>query len=70
MSRLVAHVDGVLGNCEVCRAFDKAPHLPVAGTSSVSCFNERIQVDLLFSGDIIAVHAMDAFSKYSLLHPV
>ena len=70
MSHLVAHVDSVLENCEVCRAFDKAPHLPIAGTSSVSCFNERVQVDLLFLDDIIAAHAMDAFSKYSLLHRV
>ena len=70
MSHLVAHVDSVLGNCEVCRAFDKAPHLPIAGTSSVSCFNERVQVDLLFLDDIIAAHAMDVFSKYSLLHRV
>ena len=67
---LIAHLDGVLGNCEVCRAFDKAPHLPVAGASSVSCFNERAQVDLLFLDDIIAVHAMDVFSKYPLLRPV
>ena len=70
MSHLVAHVDSVLENCEVCRAFDKAPHLPIAGTSSVSCFNERVQVDLLFLDDIIAARAMDVFSKYSLLHRV
>ena len=72
MSHLVAHVDGVLDTCEVCRAFDKAPHLPIAGTSSVSCFNERVQVDLLFLDDILAAHAMDVFSKYSILrrrHP-
>ena len=42
MSHLVAHVDSVLETCEVCRAFDKAPHLPIAGTSSVSCFNKRV----------------------------
>ena len=27
-------------------------------------------MDLLFLGDIIAAHAMDVFSKYSLLHQV
>ena len=70
MSHVVAHVDSVLETCEVCRAFDKAPHLPIAGTSSVSCFNERVQVDLLFLDDIIAAHAMGAFSKYSLLRQV
>ena len=70
MSHLVARVDSVLENCEARRAFDKAPHLPVAGTSSVSCFNERVQVDLLFLDDIIAVHAMDAFPKFSLLQRV
>ena len=32
-------------------------------------FNEKVQVDLLFLGDLVVAHAMDVFSKYSLLHP-
>ena len=42
----------------------------MAGTSIVSRFNEMVQVDLLFLDDIIVVHAMDVFSKCSLLHQV
>ena len=30
-------------------------------------FNERLQMDLLFLGDIITLHIMDVFSKYSML---
>ena len=70
LSHLVAHVDSVLDTREVRRVSDKAPHLPIAGTSSVSCFNERVQADLLFLDDIIAARAMDVFSKYSLLRRV
>ena len=70
MSHLVAHVDGVLENCEACRAFDTAPRPQIAGTSYVSCINEKVQMDLLILGDVIVVHAMDVFSKYSLLHRV
>ena len=69
-SHSVNHVDDVLGNCDVCRAFAGAPHVPIAGTSAVSMCNEEVQVDLLFLGDVVVAHAMDVFSKYSLLHPV
>ena len=31
--------------------------------------NEEVQVDLLFLGDIIALHAMDMYTKSSLLPP-
>ena len=48
MSHLVNHVDDVLENCDVCRAFDKAPHLPTAGASAVPTFNGKAQVGLLF----------------------
>ena len=48
MSHLANRADEVLENCDVCRAFDKAPRVPIAGTSAVSMFNEKVQVDLLF----------------------
>ena len=70
MSHLIERVDIVLGKCEVRRAFDKAPLLPTAGASTVSCFNVRVQVDLLFLDDVIAAHAMDVSPKYSLLRQV
>ena len=63
-------MDAVVTQCEVCRAFDKAPHLPIAGTSMVAAFNEKLQVDLLFLDDLIVLHIMDVFSKYSVLTPV
>ena len=67
---LIQYVDEVVGNCDVCKAFDSAPAIPVAGTSSVSAFNEKLQVDLLFLDDIIVLHVLDLFSRYSLLAPV
>ena len=69
-SHLANYVDDVLGNCDVCTAFDKAPHVPIAGTSAVLMFNEKAQVDLLFLGDPIVAHAMHVISKNSLLRPV
>ena len=64
---LIQHVDEVVSQCETCQAFAEAPHLPIAGTSQVAMFNERLQMDLLFFDDIIALHIMDVFSKYSIL---
>ena len=49
--------------------FEVAPHIPIARTTTVSAFNEKVQVDLVFLGDLIVAHAMDVFSKNSLLRP-
>ena len=68
-SHLVNFVDETLEHCDVCRAFDKALYVPIAGTSMASEFNEKLQVDLLFLDDNIALLAIDAFSKYPLLLP-
>ena len=57
--RLLGCVSGVLGPCEVCRASEEAPHLPVAGTSAAPPFNEKLQVVLLSVGGVGALHAMD-----------
>ena len=70
VSHSVNDVDEVLENGDVCRASDKAPHVPLAGASAVSMFNEKVQVDLLFIEDLIALRAMDAFPKDSLFLPV
>ena len=64
---LIQHVDEVASQRDTCKAFEKAPHIPISGTSTVSMFNERLQMDLLFLDDIIALHIMDVFSKYSIL---
>ena len=64
------HVDEVLDHCDVCRAYGKAPHAPIAGTSAVSTYNEKAQGGLLLLGDLIALHAAEMFPKYSLLPPV
>ena len=60
-----AYVDDVLGQRQVCRGFDTASHLPIAGTPTVSTFNETGQVDLLFSVDECALRAADDYAKYS-----
>ena len=58
---LLQDVDEELERRGVCRAFGRAPHLPIAGTSAVLMFNGKLQVDLLFLGDIIALHVMEVF---------
>ena len=57
----------VLDQCEISRAFDKAPHLLIAGAFTVSMFDKKLQVVLSFSEDAVALYAMDFFSKFSLL---
>ena len=69
MSHLANHVDKALETCDVCRASDKAPRIPIAKATTVSACNETVQVDLLFLDDHIVARAMDVFSKYSLLRP-
>ena len=64
---LVRHVDDVVAQCDVGAAFEKAPHIPISGTSSASMFNERQRIDLLFLDDIIAQRVMGVFSRYSIL---
>ena len=69
-SHLLTCVDEVSEQCEGRRAFDRAPHSPIAGTSTVAMFNEKLRVDLLSLHDILAFHVMGVFSEYSLLIPV
>ena len=63
-------VDEALARCEVCQAFERAPRAPAAGISTVATLNGKLQAGLLFLGDIVALHVMDVFSKYSPLIPV
>ena len=63
---LLRHVEEVVNQCDVCKALDKAPHTPIGGTSTVATFNEKLQVDLLFLGDLIVLRIMDVFSRYSI----
>ena len=69
-TRLLTFVDGVLKQRGVRRSPDKAPHVPVAGTLTVSMFREKSHEDFLVSGDIIALRAMVVASKYFYLAPV
>ena len=66
---LLWRVDEASERRDVCRASRRAPHVPIAGTSTVSTFKNKMQVDLLFLGDIIVLRVMDVFSKYSPLTP-
>ena len=59
---LIQHVDDVVSQRETCKAFEKEPRTPISGTSSVSMLNERLQMDLLFLDDIIALHFLNVFS--------
>ena len=64
---LIQHVDDVVSSRDARKAFGRAPHIPISGTSSVSMFNERLQMDLLFLDAVVALRITDVFSKYSIL---
>ena len=66
---LLNYVDGVLERREVCGAFDKAPHAPVAGRSAVSTSTEKLGAGSLLLDDLIALRAMDA-TLSTLLRPL
>ena len=51
-------VEDVLGLRDVCRSLDAAPHNPVGGSPAAPTFNEKLQVDLSFSGCTIALRVM------------
>ena len=40
----IVNSDEALEHCDVGRAFDKAPHVPIAGKSAVSMLNEKSRV--------------------------
>ena len=68
--KLIPSAGDVVRECEICRASDAAPAIPVAGTSHVSSFNEKVRADLLFLGDLVALRVIDHFPRYSLSVPV
>ena len=55
---LLTSVDEAFEQWEVRRSSDKAPHVPIADTSTASRSNEKLQVDLPFLGDAIALRAL------------
>ena len=61
---------GALERCEVRRAAEKSPHVPIGGVSTVSMFTGELQVDLPLSDDIIALRVTDVYSEYTLSIPV
>ena len=68
-THLLTCVDAEPAQSGVCQAFEKGPHFPAAGTSTVAVFNEKLQVGRLLFDDIIALHLTVVFSKYSQLTP-
>ena len=66
---LIPLVDDVVRRCEICRASDVALAIPASAASSPSSSNEKVQVDLLFLGDIIVLRVFDLFARYSRLVP-
>ena len=66
---LVNYADGPLEHCDVSRAIDTAPNIPIAGASKESTFKEKSQVALLFLGDSIALRAIGVLWMYTRLIP-
>ena len=60
--RSLVSADEVVGQCEACEAFGKAPRLPAAGTSPASSVGGELGVALSLRGDGIALRAMDVYS--------
>ena len=58
---LITCVNEVVAQREVCRAFDKASHVPVAGTSTLAMFTAKLHVDPLFSADTAALRIIAFF---------
>ena len=56
--------DEVLEHCEICRAFDRAPRVPVVGTSTDPTFAEKLLVDLPFLEDITALHVAGVSKEF------
>ena len=54
---LVSFIDAALQQRDVRRASDKAPHLRIAGASSASSLNGRLQANLAFLDDAIDLDA-------------
>ena len=65
----VHYVSELLEQCGSCRVFDKAPHIPIAGSFPVQVFIGKLKVDPLAAGDGIASHATDVYSKNSPVIP-
>ena len=63
------YLDEASGQCDICKALDEAPHVPILGTFAAPAFDGKLQVGLPFFNDAIAPHAMGVFPKYSLLMP-
>ena len=63
---LLTCVDEELARCEVCQAFEKAPHAPAAGASTVAVSKGKLQVDCLLSDGIIALRVVGFPSIHSL----
>ena len=59
-------VCGVVDQCDVCTACGKAPHLPIASTSSASQPNEIVRAGLIFLGDILTAYSLMSFPERSL----
>ena len=66
---LISFVDEVPHQCDICRAFEQAPYLPIAGTLTASSFNAKLQVGLRFLDHAIGFHGADLYSENSLLIP-
>ena len=62
-AHLIARAEKVPAQRYVCRAFERAPHVLVTGTSTVAMFDENLQV-------MVAGQVMDGFPEYSLMIPV
>ena len=61
------HVEEAPEHCRICRAIDKAPHVPIAANPAISAFYGEFEADLFFLADLDTLRAMDVYPEYPLI---
>ena len=62
------YADAESDQCEIRRAFDKAPNIPIAGTTTVTALNKKLQKSLLLLDDAVPLRAIDVLPFDSSAH--
>ena len=68
-THLQNYMDEMSGHCEVCCAFDDAPHVPIAGTSTKSMLNWKVQAGPFLLGELAVLRAMDVYLESFSIAP-
>jgi Reverse transcriptase (RNA-dependent DNA polymerase)/Integrase core domain len=59
-------ISAVVDTCKICRQWKRPGHKAVATTRMTSNFNQLVQIDLLFIGDLTILHALDEATRWTV----